>query len=143
MPHHKEKRILPYRPEQLFDLVADIGAYPQFLPWCKAARITERSGNIVTADLIIGYKMFQEKFTSIVTLERPNFIEVHYKSGPLSHLTNKWEFKPVAGDKCELAFEVAFDFHSGLLRGLMEAFFDKALLKMVEAFEERAKELYS
>ncbi len=142
MPQHKEVRVLPYKPEQLFDLVAGIEHYPAFLPWCKAARILGRDEQTVTADLIIGYKMFQEKFTSVVTLDRPRSITVHYKSGPLAHLTNQWEFKPAGAGQCELSFHVNFDFRSSLLRSAMEMFFDKALLKMVAAFEDRAKALY-
>lgn len=143
MPKHSEKRILPYSPEQLFDLVADVARYPEFLPWCKAARILEQDGTRMTADLIIGYKIFSEKFRSEVFLERPRKIEVNYLSGPLSHLSNKWEFAPKGKANCEISFEVGFDFHSSLLGAAMEMFFDKALVKMVAAFESRAKQLYS
>jgi coenzyme Q-binding protein COQ10 len=142
MPQHNEKRVLPYTALQLFDLVAAIEHYPAFLPWCKAARILERNDEAVTADLIIGYKMFQEKFTSLVTLNRPHSIAVQYKSGPLAHLSNQWIFKPLGKNECELSFYVDFDFRSSLLRGAMQIFFDKALVKMVQAFEARAKELY-
>ena len=76
MPTHAERRILPHAPEQLFDLVADIEAYPQFLPWCRASRITNRYDNVVVADLIIGFKLVREKFTSHVTLFRPGEIKV-------------------------------------------------------------------
>jgi coenzyme Q-binding protein COQ10 len=141
MPQHKEKRTLPFRPEQLFDLVADIESYPQFLPWCKGARILERTEDKVTADLIIGYKMFREKFTSLVTLDRPRKISVQYLSGPLAHLKNEWEFRP-NGTGCDLIFHVGFDFRSHMLSAIMEPFFDKALRKMAGAFEERAGELY-
>jgi coenzyme Q-binding protein COQ10 len=141
MPSHHEQRFLPYSQTQLFDLVADIEQYPAFLPWCKAARITVRTPDSVTADLIIGYKMFQEKFTSVVSLDRPKAITVNYRSGPLSHLQNKWEFNPAKGG-CELSFQVDFDFRSPLLRMAMEMFFDKALRKMAGAFEARAEELY-
>jgi coenzyme Q-binding protein COQ10 len=142
MPQHKEKRVLPYSPAQLFDLVADVGRYPEFLPWCKAARILRQHGNGLTAELIIGYKMFQEKFTSEVTLDRPNAITVKYLSGPLSHLTNQWAFKPDGEGGCILSFQVDFDLRSTLLRATMEMFFDKALRKMVAAFEGRAGKLY-
>ena len=138
---HSETRFLPYTPEQLFDLVAGIERYPEFLPWCKGARILERNEDAIKADLIIGYKMFQEKFTSFVTLNRPKAISVQYMSGPLSRLTNEWQFAPAKGG-CELSFQVDFDFQSPLLRAAMEMFFDKALRKMVMAFEERAGELY-
>lgn len=142
MPKHQETRFLPYTAEQMFDLVADIGRYPEFLPWCKEAHIRSRSKKTVLADLVIGYKLFQEKFTSEVTLEKPNAITVHYKSGPLSHLSNAWEFKPKGRKGCEVSFHVDFDFHSPLLRAAMNVFFDKALRKMVSAFEIRAEDLY-
>jgi len=142
MPHHRETRLLPYTPEQLFALVAAVERYPEFLPWCKGARVLERKDGVIKADLLIGYKMFQEKFTSIVTLGVPQKISVQYLSGPLSYLTNEWEFRPSGKDACELSFDVEFDFRSPLLGAAMEMFFDKALRKMVAAFEERAKELY-
>ena len=141
MPKHQEKRTLPFRPEQLFDLVADIESYPRFLPWCKGARILERNEGTITADLIIGYKMFREKFTSLVTLERPKKISVEYLSGPLAHLKNEWEFQP-NGTGCDLLFHVEFDFRSHMLSAIVEPFFDKALSKMAAAFEARAQELY-
>lgn len=142
MPRHAEKRVLPFSPAQLFDLVADIGRYPEFLPWCRGARILSNSDDKVTADLIIGYKMFREKFTSEVTLDRPREISVRYLSGPLAHLKNEWKFAPAPKGACELSFQVDFDFKNPLLRGMMEMFFDKALRRMVEAFEKRAEELY-
>jgi coenzyme Q-binding protein COQ10 len=141
MPHHHETRFLPYTPEQLFDLVAGVEHYPAFLPWCKAVRIRERSDETIAADLIIGYKMIQETFASVVILNKPRTITVQYISGPLSHLTNKWDFRS-RDDGCDLSFQVDFDFSSPLLRSMMNMFFDKALRKMVSAFETRAKELY-
>ena len=142
MPKHQEKRALPFRPEQLFALVADIERYPEFLPWCKGARVRKREGNIVTADLIIGYKMFREKFTSAITLDAPRSISVAYLSGPLTHLKNDWGFQPAGKNSCELSFHVEFNFRSRVLDGMMEMFFEKALRKMAKAFEERAVELY-
>ncbi len=142
MPAHSEKRILPYTQEQLFDLVAGVDRYPEFLPWCKQARILNQDAKSMTADLVIGYKIFQERFRSEVTLDRPKRIEVKYLSGPLSRLTNQWGFKPKGKGSCELSFDVDFDFRSSLLGAAMEIFFDKAILKMVGAFEARAAELY-
>jgi coenzyme Q-binding protein COQ10 len=142
MPKHHETRSLPYSATQMFDLVAAIENYPEFLPWCKDARILSRDEDKVVADLVIGYKFFQERFTSEVTLDRPHAISVHYRSGPLSHLSNIWKFKPQGRKACVIEFEVDFDFHSPLLRAAMGVFFDKALSKMVVAFEERAKALY-
>lgn len=142
MPKHSEKRVLPYTTEQLFDLVADVERYPEFLPWCKGARVLERNEGGIIADLIIGYKFFTERFRSEVTLNRPKTIDVKYLSGPLSHLVNHWEFKAKGKSSCEISFHVDFDFQSSILVGVMEIFFEKALLKMVAAFENRAKELY-
>jgi coenzyme Q-binding protein COQ10 len=142
MPQHKETRHLPYTPQQLFNLVADVERYPEFLPWCKGARVLERTPDVITADLIIGYKMFQEKFTSQVTLNPPGAITVRYLDGPLAHLKNEWRFTPAADGGCDLFFDVDFDFQSSMLGMMMEMFFDKAIVKMVEAFETRAKELY-
>ena len=142
MPKHNETRILPYSASQMFDLVADIESYPAFLPWCKAARILSRGSRVVVADLVIGYKLFQETFTSEVTLDRPGHIAVHYRSGPMSHLSNEWQFVSKGRGVCELRFAVDFDFHSPLLRAAMNVFFDKALSRMVEAFEARAGALY-
>ena len=126
----------------MFDLVADIRRYPEFLPWCKEARIVKGGNKNVIADLIVGTKLFKEKFTSQVTLDRPNAITVDYKSGPLTHLATEWKFMPKSPKACEVYFAVDFDFRSPLLRAAMTVFFDKALKRMVEAFEERARELY-
>ena len=117
MPSHSETRQLPYAPEQMFDLVAAIEDYPQFLPWCKAARIISRAPKQVTADLIIGAGPFNETFTSLVTLDRPRRIGVTYQSGPLSRLTNEWAFAPARGadgaSACLVSFAVDFDFRCG------------------------------
>jgi coenzyme Q-binding protein COQ10 len=147
MPKHQETRILPYSASQMFDLVAGIEHYPEFLPWCREARILSRDSKTVIADLVIGYKLFREKFTSEVTLDRPRAITVHYRSGPLSYLSNEWRFEPAPAGQggrkaCAILFNVDFDFRSPLLRAAMSVFFDKALSKMVEAFEARAAELY-
>jgi ribosome-associated toxin RatA of RatAB toxin-antitoxin module len=96
MPTHAEKRELPYRPEQLFDLVADIERYPEFLPWCVGARVRSREGDLVVADLVIGFKVVRERFTSRVKLDRPNLrIDVAYTEGPFRYLNNHWIFEPL------------------------------------------------
>ncbi|MDD3371443.1 MAG: type II toxin-antitoxin system RatA family toxin [Alphaproteobacteria bacterium] len=142
MPHHREKRILPYSAQQMYDLVADIGRYPEFLPWCKGARILSRTEKGVEADLIVGTKLFREKFTSVVTLDKPRAIVVEYKAGPLSNLSNEWAFKPMGRKSCEVSFDLDFDFRSPLLRAAMGAVFERALGRMIEAFEARARALY-
>lgn len=141
MPTHAEKRVLSYTPDQLFDLVADIERYPDFLPWCLAARIRSRSDMIVTADLVIGFKMFRERFTSRVTLDRPGWIGVEYVEGPLRYLNNEWRFG-LHDRGCELDFSVDFEFRSKVLQSLIGALFDQAFQRMVAAFEARAESLY-
>ncbi|MFA4994976.1 MAG: type II toxin-antitoxin system RatA family toxin [Bdellovibrionales bacterium] len=142
MPQHSETRVLPYAIEQMFDLVADVERYPEFLPWCKEVRIIGRGKDGLVADMVVGTKLFSDKFTSQVVLDRPTAITVNYRSGPLSHLSTKWAFKAIDPKTCEVFFDVDFDFRSPLLHAAMTVFFDKALKKMVEAFEGRAKELY-
>ncbi len=142
MPSHQEKRILPYSAEQLFDLVMDIEKYPQFLPWCIGARVNSRSKNEVNADVIVGYKMFRERFSSRVHLIRPHAIEVEYLKGPMRHLQNKWVFTNLRAGQCEVDFYVDFSLESKIFEKLVDQFFHKALVKMINAFEARAVELY-
>ena len=141
MPTYAEKKILPYRPEQLFDLVADIERYPEFLPWCVAARIRRRTGNEVLADLVIGFKMVRERFTSRVVLSAPDRIDVEYTEGPFRYLNNHWIFSP-AGEGCLIDFYVDFEFRSKLLQTIIGALFGEAVHRMVAAFENRARTLY-
>lgn len=142
MPTHAEKRDLPYSAEQMFDLVAAVDQYATFLPWCRAARITKREGDVFYADLIIGYKMAQEKFTSRVTLQRPGHIHVEYLSGPMKHLSNHWHFISKEDGSCLVDFYVDFEFKNPVFCKLMEFFFNEAVQRMVRAFEDRAKEIY-
>ena len=142
MPTHAEQRHMPYTAEQMFDLVADVEKYGQFLPWCIACRKTKDDGHVIEADLIIGYKMIREKFKSRVTLDRPETIRVDYLSGPLKSLSNRWTFIPQDDGTCIIDFYVDFEFKNPLLQGLVTMFFDKAVSRMVSAFEKRAKELY-
>jgi coenzyme Q-binding protein COQ10 len=141
MPTHLEKRVLPYTPEQMFDLVADVERYPEFLPWCLGARIRKREGNVLHADLIIGFKMIRERYTSRVTLDRPRRIDVHYVQGPLKYLDNHWVFAPHP-DGTEIDFFVDFEFRTRLLDKLIGTLFNEAFRRMVGAFEARAQVLY-
>ena len=144
MPTHAEKRELPYRPEQLFDLVADIERYPEFLPWCVGARVRSREEDLVVADLIIGFKMVRERFTSRVKLDRPNLrIDVAYTEGPFRYLNNHWHFEPLADGRCRIDFYVDFEFRSVILQRIIGALFNEAVRRMVQAFENRARKLYS
>jgi len=141
MPTHAEKRFLPYTPEQVFDLVADIERYPEFLPWCVGARIRERRDNVILGDLLIGWRMVRERFTSRVTLNRPDRIDVEYTEGPFRYLKNHWVIERRPGG-CLVDFYVDFEFRSRFLQGVISALFNEAVKRMVSAFEKRAKELY-
>lgn len=142
MPKHAEQRVVPYSPEQMFDLVAAIERYPEFLPWCAAARIRSREADTVVADLVIGFKMVRERYTSRVVLQRPRRIDVTYLEGPLKYLNNHWEFVPHDSGGTLIKFEVDFEFHSRLLQSLIGMLFHEALRRLVRAFEERARKLY-
>jgi coenzyme Q-binding protein COQ10 len=142
MPTHAERRRLPYRQDQLFDLVADIERYPEFLPWCTGARIRERQGDVIVADLIIGFRMVRERFTSRVTLNRPDRIDVAYSEGPFRYLTNHWKFEAQADNSTVVDFYVDFEFRSRMLQRLIGLLFTEAVRRMVGAFEARARQLY-
>ena len=142
MPTHAEQRILPYTQEQLFALVADVERYPDFLPWCVASRIRRRDGDVFFADLVIGFKMVRERFTSKVTLSRPDRVDVTYTEGPFHHLNNHWVFRPQPDGNTEIDFYVDFEFRSKLLQTLIGALFNEAVKMMVSAFEKRARQLY-
>jgi coenzyme Q-binding protein COQ10 len=142
MPTHAEKRLLPYTQEQLFDLVADVERYPEFLPWCLAARIRKREGETITADLLIGFKMVRERFTSKVVLKRPDIIDVSYAEGPFKYLNNHWRFLTMPDGRTCIDFYVDFEFRSALLQKLIGLLFNEAVRRMVAAFETRARDLY-
>jgi coenzyme Q-binding protein COQ10 len=142
MPTHAEQRVLPYTPEQLFDLVADVERYPEFLPWCLGARIRERRPNLIVADLLIGFRMVRERFTSRVSLNRPGRIDVAYTEGPFRYLNNHWVFEPANEGGCRIDFFVDFEFRSRVLHKLIGVLFNEAVRRMVAAFEGRARQLY-
>ena len=143
MPRHSETRHLPYTPEQMFDLVADVGSYPQFLPWIAAMRVRSESETEMVADMIVGFKSLRETFTSRVVKERPTHVHVDYVDGPLKHLSNDWRFRPDGEGGVIIDFEVDFAFKNRMFEMLAGQVFDRALRKMIGAFETRAAELYS
>lgn len=126
----------------MFDLVADIGRYDEFLPWVQAMRIRSQDGDEIVADMVVGFKMVRERFTSRVTLDRPQRVHVDYISGPLKYLKNEWVFKPAAGGGCEIDFSVDFEFSNRIFERLAGMFFSEAFKRMVSAFETRAAAIY-
>ncbi len=143
MPHHKETRHLPYSPDQMFDMVADVQSYDRFLPWVTAIRVRSNSETEMVADMIVGFKGLRESFTSRVVKQRPSHVHVDYLDGPLKHLSNDWHFRPDGAGGVLVDFEVDFAFRNKLFEMMAGQMFDKALRKMIGAFEARAAELYS
>ncbi len=141
MPTHAEHQIVAFQPEQLFDLVADVGRYPEFLPWCTGARVRSRTDTEVVADLTIGFGPFRESFTSRVALDRPRAVSVRYERGPFRYLNNNWRFLPdPRGTRVE--FFVDFEFRSRLLQSAIGVVFNEAVRRMVNAFLKRARDIY-
>ena len=132
---------MPYSDAQLFDLVADVAKYPQFLPWCVGARIRSRVENVLHADLTVGFGPFRESFGSRVTLERPHRVGVIYERGPFKYLNNTWNFSPDPKG-CQVDFFVDFEFRSRILQAAIGVVFGEAVRRMVNAFEIRARAVY-
>jgi coenzyme Q-binding protein COQ10 len=141
MPTHAERKVVGYSPEQIFDLVADVGKYPQFLPWCVASRVRNQTADGLVGDLTIGFGPFRESFTSRVTLDRPRRVTVSYENGPFRYLNNHWQFAPVSGGT-EVAFFVDFEFRSRILQAAIGVVFNEAVRRMVNAFLKRARDVY-
>ena len=142
MPTHAEKRLLPHTLEQMFDLVIDIEKYPEFLPWCVATRIRERDSDMVLADMVIGFKVFRERFSTRVEWDRPGRIDVAYSEGPFKYLNNHWTFEPHGDGECLIDFFVDFEFRSRLFQKAIGAVFNEAVQRMISSFEKRAAVLY-
>lgn len=127
----------------MFDLVADVGRYQEFAPWCIASRVNRHeSERVFYADLVVGYKMFRERFSSKVILDRPNEISIEYLRGPLKNLRNRWQFIRQPDNSCVIDFCVEFEFSNVALQTLANMFFNEVVKRMVGAFEARAQALY-
>jgi coenzyme Q-binding protein COQ10 len=142
VPRHTEKRNIRYAPEQMFDLVANVKSYATFLPWIAAVRIRSDSETRMIADLVVGFGSFKETFASEVIKHRPTDIKVDYIEGPLKYLTNSWTFEPDGKGGTDVDFCVDFAFKSRIFETLAGQMFDRALRRMIGAFEERAHQLY-
>lgn len=148
MPQFSTKRRVRHTAGEMFDLVADVERYPEFVPLCRALKVKSRTPkeegvDVVVADMTVAYKLVQETFTSRVTLDRPQLqILVEYLSGPFSHLQNRWQFREMDEKACDVEFFIAYEFKSRVLAALMGAMFDAAFRRFAKAFEERADEIY-
>lgn len=143
LPSIKETRHLPYSPDQMFDLVADVARYGEFLPWVAAVRVRSNSEAEMVADLVVGFKGLSETFTSRVHKKRPVRIAVDYIEGPLKHLHNEWLFEADGHGGTNVHFTVDFAFRSTIFEALAGQMFERAFRKMTQAFEERAAALYA
>jgi len=151
MPRHAENRQLPYSAQQIYDLVADVGRYPEFLPWTAAARIRSRAplagrsegAEVLEADLVISFKVFRERFGSRVTLlPAESRIETEYLDGPFRYLQSHWEVEDRPDGGCNVRFFVDFEFRNALMQKIIGVVFDEAMRRVVGAFERRADVLY-
>jgi len=133
---------LPFTPDQIYDLVADVEKYPEFLPWCVAARVLSQSDTEITADLIIGYKVLRETFRSRVHLTPKTRIEVDYINGPFHYLNNHWEFTEAENGGTDIDFHIDFQFKNSFFQSGMQLVFESAFNQMLNAFEKRAHQIY-
>jgi len=149
MPQFSTKRRVSHAAGEMFDLVADVECYPDFVPLCSALKIRNREKSaddteIVVADMTVAYKLIRETFRSKVTLDRPKLqILVEYLDGPFSHMENRWTFHSSGAQSCEVEFHIAYEFKSRMLGLLMGAMFDAAFRRFAAAFERRADQIYS
>lgn len=147
MPTHRETRVLPYSAQQMYDLVADVGRYPEFLPWCAASRIRSRvpdeGREVMLADLVIAFKVFRERFGSRVVLDPEALhVDTEYLDGPFKYLKSWWQFRAREDGQCDVEFFVDFEFKNIVLQKLIGVVFNEAMHRVVRAFEARAKALY-
>ena len=148
MPRFSNRRRVLHRADQMFDLVADVERYPEFVPLCHALKIRQRKTNpdgteTVVADMTVSFKLVKETFTSEVTLDRAGRkIDVRYLRGPFSNLENRWTFEPRSEQACDVGFFIAYEFRSRMLAMLMGTMFDAAFAKFSTAFEKRADVIY-
>jgi coenzyme Q-binding protein COQ10 len=148
MPRYSSKRRAHHSAQQMFDLVADVERYPEFVPLCRSLKVRQRTEKpdgteIVVADMTVSFKLVREGFTSRVTLDRPNLkILVEYLQGPFSNLENRWTFEPKSDCECDVAFFLSYEFKSRMLAMLMGTMFDAAFQRFAAAFEKRADAIY-
>ena len=147
MPAHSETRTLPFTADQMYALVGDVARYPEFIPWTAAARIRsvtdQGDHHEMLADLVVGFKMFRERFGSRVVLwDEKKKIDTEYIDGPFKHMISHWQFRDLDEGGCEVAFDVDFEFKNKLLQGAAGMFFTEAMTRIVRAFETRAEALY-
>ena len=141
MPSYRETRVLPYPVDRLFDLIADVERYPEFLPWWHAARVRRRDGNTEYVDQVVGPAIARFRFASTTVLERPDRIKTTSSERPFRHLEIRWSFAPAPRGGCRASFAVDYELRSGALQKLVGVIFDAAVRRVVTAFEQRAERM--
>jgi coenzyme Q-binding protein COQ10 len=148
MPQFSTKRRVKHSAAEMFDLVADVEHYPEFVPLCRSLAVRKRTTDsegrdVIVADMTVAYKLVRETFTSRVTLDRKQFeILVEYLEGPFQKMNNRWSFQATGDDACEVEFFIAYEFRSRMLGVLMGAMFETAFRRFAAAFERRADQVY-
>jgi coenzyme Q-binding protein COQ10 len=148
MPQFTTRRTVRHAAADMFDLVADVERYPQFVPMCRSLKVRKRipqpeGVEVLIADMSVAYKLVRQAFVSRVTLDRPNLqILVEYIEGPFSQMQNRWSFRPIGEQTCEVEFFIDYEFRSRTLDLLVGAMFDLAFRRFVAAFEKRADAVY-
>jgi coenzyme Q-binding protein COQ10 len=148
MPQFSTKRRVAHSAADMFNLVADVEHYPEFVPLCRSLQVRQRTDagegrDVIVADMTIAYKLIHETFTSRVTLDRAKLeILVEYLEGPFRKMNNRWSFRPVGQDACDVEFFIAYEFRSRTLGLLMGAMFETAFRRFSAAFERRADQVY-
>jgi coenzyme Q-binding protein COQ10 len=142
MPKHSEHSLLPFTPEQLFDLVADVEHYAEFVPWWVAARVSQRDGDIVYVEQVIGLGVIQRRFTSRAVLQRPVSVHITSQDRFFEYLSITWRIQPLTQGHTTILLTTEFSLHSGLLQILFKKLFFQETKRLIEAFEHRAQQLY-
>lgn len=141
MPKYSERRLMPFTQQQLYDMVADVEKYPEFIPWLASARECERTDKMLIAEMVIGVQVFRDTFLSKALLTPPSQLDISYQDGPFKYLNCRWKFEPAQGG-AKVDFHIDFELKSAVLKMLIGGFFGNAVSMMVKAFEKRARKIY-
>lgn len=143
MLSYRENKVLNFSADQLFEMVSDVRSYPDFLPWCVGSRVQTKTKTHMVADLVIGFSVFRERFTSNISMDPENHtVDTKLVKGPFKNLSNHWKFKQLETGGTQVDFAVEFEFKSRILQRAIEPMFAQAQKRMVSAFEKRAHDLY-
>lgn len=138
----KQMAVLPYTPEQMYNLVNDIESYPKFLPWCENAKILSENADEIKATIFMAKGILKHKFTTKNTLKKNELIDMELVEGPFQHLEGFWHFKPMGENKCKITFELEFAFVAGIFSAMLDPIFHSMVVKIIDSFKKRAEDVY-